>query len=207
MEEHTSSVSGSRSKTAGPPPKQGEKAVHIIHVPVEQIESELHVTGLARGPVTPATLSQVAKHIGQPEPTDIIVFAKQPWHFAGPNGQPKALRSHPQVHHDFPETVLVLGKNDQAVWWSEEPFQVTKVVPSDHPPNSARFPEADNGAPLYPFNGPDPLVTRIEPHSNGNLFVARSGVPKADAAKHMYKVSFMIDNEPIDPDAYCSGGN
>jgi len=37
--------------------------------------------------------------------------------------------------------------------------------------------------------------------------VARSGVPKAEAAKHMYKVSFMVDNDPIDPDAYCSGGN
>jgi hypothetical protein len=181
--------------------------VHIIHVPVEQIEGELHVTGLGRGPVTAATLLQVAKHIGQPEPTDIVVFAKQPWHFAGHPGQPKALRSHPQVHHDFPETVLVLGKNDQAVWWSEKPFQVTKVVPSDHPPNSDRFPESLSAAPRYPFNGPDPLITRTEPHGNGDLFVSRSGVPKADAAQHMYKVSFMIDNDQIDPDAYCSGGN
>jgi hypothetical protein len=206
MEHNTSSVTGSRIQAIGPTPKEGEKTVHIIHVPVEQIENELHAHGLGHGPVEPATLAQVARHIGQPAPTDIIVFAKQPWHFAGRSGHPKELKSHPQVHRDFPETVLVLEKNEQAVWWSEKQFTVTHVAPSADPSHAhARFPEAANTPPPYPFNGPDPMITRVEPHNNSDVFVARSGVPKADAAQHMYKISFTIDSDPIDPDVYCEG--
>jgi hypothetical protein len=206
MEHNTSSVPGRRTQTVGPAPKEGEKSVHIIFVPEQEVLNELHQTSLGNGPMPAATLAQVVKHIGHPAPTDIVVFAKRPWHFAGRPGQPKELHAHPQVHRDFPETVLVLGKNEQAVWWSEKAFTVTGVVPSgDQSHSHPGFEEATNTPPQWPFNGPDPLITRVEPHNNNDLFVARSGVPKADAAKHMYKVSFEIENRSIDPDVYCGG--
>src|SRR5215207_9778019 len=113
MEQNTSSVPGRRTQAVGPAPKENEKSVHIIFVSEHEVPSELHQTSLGNVPMPAATLSQVAKHIGQPAPTDIVVFAKRPWHFAGRAGQPKELRAHPQVHRDFPETVLVLGKNEQ----------------------------------------------------------------------------------------------
>jgi hypothetical protein len=39
------------------------------------------------------------------------------------------------------------------------------------------------------------------------FFTAQSGVPKPDAAKHMYKIKFDIESHSIDPDVYCGGGN
>ena len=45
----------------------------------------------------------------------------------------------------------------------------------------------------------------MEHHAHGDFWVARSGVPKVDAHKHLYKISFTIEGDAIDPDGYCSG--
>lgn len=209
MEHNTSSAPGRSTQSTTPVPKEGEKTVHIIFVQEEVILNELHQTSLGNGPIPAATLSQVAKHIGQPAPTDIIVFAKRPWHFAGRAGHSKELRAHPQVHRDFPETVLVLGKNEQAVYWSERNFQVTDVQPSDDPSHrNDSFPEADSAAPRYPFEGQNPMVTQPPSQDDARqFFTARSGKPKPEAAGHMYKITFDIENQSIDPDVYCGSGN
>src|SRR4051812_24600783 len=87
--------------------KPKQKHVRIIYVPVAAVAGGIQPGALGGGIVATATLAQVAKHIGTPEATDIIVFNKAPWHFAG-HGTDKQLRAHPQVHIDFPETVLVV---------------------------------------------------------------------------------------------------
>ena len=198
----SSNTSNAMNLAAPPKTDNTERAVHIIHVPVEIILGEMRLSALSEGPVGTVTLKQVEKHIGQPAARDIVVFNKQPWHFAGPSGQLQ-LRSHPQVHIDFPDSVVVLsiGGNQKAVWWSETSFTITSVRPSPHHPNP-HFPEAATTPPQYPFT--DSLVTRVENHNGRDLFVVRSSVPVPGAANHMYKIVFTIGGDPIDPDAYCT---
>src|SRR5437868_9325179 len=165
--------------------KANEKHVRIIFVSVETVLHDMHASSLGSGPVTAATLAHVAKHIGRAEPTDVVVFNKQPWHFAG-HGNDKQLRAHPQVHHDFPETILVLKPNEEAVWSSDRAFTITLVKPSGDPSHPhPGFPEGPPPFPDYPFAN-SPINTREE--STG-VFAARSGVPKPEARKHMYKIS------------------
>jgi hypothetical protein len=186
--------------------KDHEVGVQIIFVAVDQILNEMQLNTLGNGPIGTATLAQVAKHIGQPAPTDVVVFAKQPWHFAGRPGQSKELRRHPQVHQDFPETILVIRPKQEAVWWSEKEFQITTIKPSGDPAHPhPGFPEALSPPPQYPFTGTNPIATRLEPHSGTDFWIARSGIPKTEAHEHMYKISFKIDGDAIDPDGYCSG--
>jgi hypothetical protein len=166
----------------------------------------MRLSSLGNAPIGTATLAHVEKHIGTTAPTDVVVFAKRPWHFAGrPPAHPIQLRSHPQVHHDFPETILVLSvsKKQQAVWWCEKEFNITQVQPSHHPAQPG-FPEAITAPPAYPFPIPAPIVARLEHHDSRDMFVARSGVPISAAKEHMFKISFTIENDTIDPDTYCS---
>jgi hypothetical protein len=190
-----------------PESRDHEKHVHIIYVPDEVILAEMRVTAFGERQAGTITLAHVAKHIGQAAPTDIVVFNKEPYHFAGrPPGQPMQLRRHPQVHHDFPETILVIKPNEQAVWWSEKEFEVTDVEPSAHAAHPlADFPEGPNPPPRYPFTIPSPIHARLEHHAHGEFWIVRSGVPKPEAHKHMFKISFTIGGHAIDPDGYCSG--
>jgi hypothetical protein len=175
-------------------------------VPLEVILNEMHLSNLGTAPIGTATLAHVEKHIGKVAATDVVVFAKRPWHFAGRlPAHPFQLRAHPQVHHDFPETILVLSisKKQQAVWWSETEFNITHVQPSGHPAHPG-FIEASTVPPAYPFPIPAPIVAQREHHNSRDIFVARSGVPITTAKEHMFKISFTIGNETIDPDTYCS---
>jgi hypothetical protein len=177
-----------------------EKHVRIIYVSVETILAEMQKREL--GEVGTVTLAQVAKHIGAAAPTDIIVFNKQPWHFAG-HGTDKQLRAHPQVHHDFPETILVVNPGEEAVWSSDRFFEVTDAVPSGASHPHPGFVEGPIPADPYPFGGTKP----IRALDAGGTWRVHSGQPSAGAQRHMYKISFTIEHDTIDPDVYCGGGS
>ena len=198
------SVTKPPAKPSGPKlDRDTEWSVEIILVRDEVVLRELGKSSLDTGPVATVTLAQVAKHIGQPHPTDIVVFARRPWHFAGPPSQPAALHAHPQVHADFPETVLVLSQHDRAVWWSKDNFAITDIRPATHGHSHPLFPEAATTPPQYPFAAAP--VTRVEQNLQGvDIFVARSTEPIAGTEKHMYKIEFAIGGNTIDPDMYCA---
>jgi len=192
----------------GPDRKANEKHVHIIYVSAQLILDEMKVKAFRGVGADTVTLGHVQKHILNPGPTDIIVFNKEPYHYAGdPPGKPMELREHPQVHHDFPETIVVIRPNEQVVWWSDRAFEIIDAMPSTHGPHDPhRFPESLEPPPPYPFTVASPIPARPERHQRGEFWVARSGVPKVDAHQHMYKIKFKIENDEIDPDGYCSGG-
>lgn len=173
------------------------KHVRIIYVAVDLVVRDAAKRAAMGGePADTATLADVAKHIGNAAPTDIVVFNRRPYHFAGPLNH-KELHPHPAVHLSHPETVLVLKPGEEAVWTSDRFFEVTKAVWSGghgHP----GFPEI--GTPdTYPFpNRP------IRADVQAGQWVAKSGEPPAGARAHMYKISFTIENDDIDPDVYCS---
>lgn len=177
--------------------KPKEKHIRIIYVPVEVVLADMQRDTLGTEPAGTVTLAHVAKHIGTPAPTDIVVFNKQPWHFAG-HGTDQRLREHPRVHRDFPETVTVLKPGEEAVWTSDRNFQIVDAQPAGHA--HPEFIEASGPFPRYPFAN-HPIVTREETHGR---WVAHSGVAKTDAQQHMYKIIFSIETEDIDPDVYCS---
>jgi hypothetical protein len=183
------------------PPK--EKHVRIIYVPVDVVLAEMQKNTLGSEPVDTVTLAHVAKHIGAAAPTDIIVFNKQPWHFAG-RGSDKQLRAHPQVHHDFPETILVLKPDEEAVWTSDRLFVVTDAKPSGVVHPHPGFVEGTNHPDPYPFGFPKPIQARQE--TTGTWRV-HSGTPSVGAQLHMYKISFSIETDDIDPDVYCGDSN
>jgi hypothetical protein len=187
-------------KPSGPKLEQNDWGVEIILVRDEVVLAELGRRTLGDGPPATVTLAHVAKHIGKPNPTDIVVFARRPFHFA--DGQ---LRAHPKVHEDFPETVTVLsrGKHDRAVWWSREHFTITSIRPAGHGHANPNYPEATTVPPPYPFAAQ--LTTRVEQSPQGvDLFVVRSTEPIAGTEQHMYKIEFTMAGSSIDPDAYCS---
>jgi hypothetical protein len=137
---------------------------------------------------TASELHQVATRIGKtPAMTDVVVFGGRPFHFAGGK-----LRDHPQVHRDFPGTILVLYKSrrNTAVWWSEEQFTITRIE-KEHPQNA--------GTADYPFD--ETPVTMPE----GDLWVARSKVPKDTAYGQQYKITFTMGGRTIDPNMDCDG--
>lgn len=177
---------------AGPTFGPGEIGVHIIYVPDEVVLAELHGASVGAPPIAMATLKMVEKHVGRPAVTDIIVFAGQPWHYA--NG---ALRPHPQVHIDYPETVLRIRrqKQERAVWWSERPFEILKVRPE---------PPVRDDAALYPFT--TAVRTSDEPGTDHQMiYVARSSVPVVGADFQEYKIEFRMEGRDIDPNMYCDG--
>ena len=188
----------SMEKPKEPTEKLKEKHVRIIYVPVDVVVRDAArraAMGDARADT--ATLADVAKHIGTPAPTDIVVFNKQPYHFAGV-GADKRLREHPQVHIDFPETVLVLKPGEQAVWTSDRSFEITRAVPSGGH-GGPNFPEIGTPEP-YPFPN-QPIRADLRP---AGQWIAESGAPKPGARAHMYKISFTIETDDVDPDVYCS---
>ena len=191
----------------GPQLSDTEVGVHIIYVPLALILAELRLDAAGAAPVGTVALSQVARHIGNALPTDIVVFDNQPWHFAGLPGHPRSLQAHPMAHQKFHDTVLVLSRNaeQKAVWWSETPFEDMKIRPSKHRPSQSEravYPEAKTDPPESPFE--KPLEVCVEPCSRGPLYVVRSGIPVLAAERHMFKISFTIDGHTIDPDAYCA---
>ena len=175
-----------------------QKLVRIIYVPVDVVVRDAGRRTVIGGEhADTATLADVAKHIGAPNPTDIIVFNKRPYHYAG-HGTDKRLRDHPQVHLDFPETVLVLRPGEEAVWMSDRYFEVTDARWSGghgHP----GFAETGTPEP-YPFPGTRPIRAVID----AGRWVAHSGEPTPGARQHMYKIRFTIETDDIDPDVYCS---
>lgn len=164
---------------------KGEKDVHIIFVPDDAVPCVSHANP------TTAELQQVATHIGKPELTDVIVFAGQPWHFAG-----DALRKHPDVHKRFPLTILKLYRRtgDRAVWWSEHELTITGIDKEE--------PKHDNTA-IYPFS--QKPETRVEIVMDKTIWVARSTVPVDTAYGQEYKITFVMDGKKIDPNMDCIG--
>jgi len=169
----------------GPTLADTELGVHLIYVP----------ESCARD------LSEIMGCVGNPDPTDVVVWRGHPYHCAGLSGHKKEPRSHPQVHVDFPQTVLVVtaAKNQSVVWWSETEFCDVTIGPS-HDPNRF-FPEAKTDRPDDPF--PTPIRVTTEICNGRTLYVIRSGVPIPDAVGHMYKIEFSMENQTIDPDMYC----
>ena len=100
-----------------------ERAVHIIFVP----DGVAGVSETSDVLPTDAQLAEAATfdHIGSPAPTDVIVFARRPWHYV--DGK---LRKHPEVHHDYPDTVLELdvARGEKVLWWSERVFTITNIA-------------------------------------------------------------------------------
>jgi hypothetical protein len=188
----------------GPELKDDEMGVHIIYVPVSIILAEMHLTALDQGTANTVTLAQVAKHVGAALPTDIVVFACEPWHFAGHPGHPRRLQAHPDAHHTFPETVLELSikGREKAVWWSETPFSITGVTPSGPGHANFHYPEAGSPATREPFTW-SPVAERIMVGGR-EIHVVRSSVPFPAAEQHMYKIEFTIGGDAIDPDVYCA---
>ncbi len=171
--------------STGPDLAKEEKGVHIIFV----ADDAVHAVSAADP--TAAEMKQVATHIGKPKATDVIVFGGNPWHFAG--GE---LRKHPEVHRQFPETVLKLFRKtqDRAVWWSEHEFRITGIEKEE--------PEND-GTAAYPFAfAPE---ARLQPISGQRIWVARSSVPVNDAYGQEYKITFTIEGRTIDPNMECVG--
>jgi hypothetical protein len=173
------------SLSTGPKLSNVEKGVHILR---------LSITGGESGAASPdSAVEDVARKIGPPKPTDIIVFDRQPLHFAG-----GALHAHPQVHVDHPETILELSisRRERAVWWSELNFTITDIDYSHH---AARV----TGAPKDPFSAP--LQTRQEDDGAGKIiYVVRSTVPVVASQGQTYKIKFTIGGDDIDPDMSCN---
>jgi hypothetical protein len=170
--------------SVGPKLVNGEKGVHIIYVSAEMLAGE---AGGGQG--TTVALQQVAKLVGNPAVTDVVVFAGEPWHVVN-----HELKAHPQVHKDYPETVLRIHRlrDETVVWWSEKPFTITAITPE---------PPKKRGKPEYPFAVP---ATRPEDGSdNKAIFVARSDVPIKEADDQEYKIAFKMEGQSIDPNMYC----
>ncbi len=182
--------------SVGPKRQANDSPVHIIKLNEDPPQAHPH------GAPTQG-LGEAERRVGKPHPTDIIVFDHQPWHYV--NGH---LKAHPQVHIDFPETILKVSysKREQAVWWSEQPFTITAVHPSSHhaPPAGAP-PGPPAGVPTppdNPFDGPQaPYVAAPELDAAGQktIWLVRANPIKPTAVGHIYKINFNI-GEDIDPD-------
>jgi hypothetical protein len=203
--------------TTGAEPALGatEQGVLIIHLDPAVAASEIH-----NGQPTPLGLQLAGQQVGMTKPTDVIVFAARPWHVAG---VPSALRPHPQVHIDHPETILRLrvGK-DTACWWSRTEFEITDIALHSHPAPAAGAaapaPPAHTGsasassASLPEPPAPYPFFERVKcvPIKNAAGAVirweARSTVPVPLSNDQTYKITFKIGGQTIDPDMFCGGG-
>src|SRR5262245_40992377 len=101
-----------RNLSPGPALVNPERGVHIMRLVIDS-------TPGAAGTQTPggsalAGAPPEVRNVGTPRPTDILVFEKQPYHFAA-----GGLHAHPQVHIDFPDTILNLsiGQQEKVVYW------------------------------------------------------------------------------------------
>ncbi|MBI3493042.1 MAG: hypothetical protein HY047_14870 [Acidobacteria bacterium] len=173
----------------GPKIASPEKGVHIIRIP------RTLGTGEPTGShPTPAARQAAEKLLAQvkPGPTDIVVWARQPWHVV--NGD---LKDHPQVHADFPQTILTLSvkEKEKAVWWSEAFFEIVGIDYSHH---AKRI----SGAPKNPFTSD--FVTQLEVSGGEEFYVVRSTSPVDTAVGQQYKISFKMGVDAIDPDMSCT---
>ena len=168
-----------------------ERAVHIIFVP----DGVAGVSETSDVLPTDAQLAEAATfdHIGSPAPTDVIVFARRPWHYV--DGK---LRKHPEVHHDYPDTVLELdvARGEKVLWWSERGFTITNIAAHD-PLVTAPPPFAE-----MPVTRPEPGVDHPTPTT---IHVARAPVPSASARGHEYKITFTnTEVGSVDPNMRCN---
>lgn len=172
------------SLSRGPKLVHGEKGVHIIHLVTDSSDS-----GAGGAPPAKPGAPPVTKNIGMPAPTDILVYDHKPWHYVA-----GAMRDHPKVHHEYPETILkVKVEKEKAVWWSEKRFDITAVAPSH----------------LDAHPGPDPFDTLPATEeaidaAGRKIYVAKSKEPKRVAKDHIYKITFKTGGEDIDPDMSCT---
>ena len=168
-----------------------ERAVHIIFVPDG-------VAGVSETSDTLPTEEQLAEagkfeHIGSPAPTDVVVFAKRPWHYV--DGK---LRKHPEVHHDFPNTVLEVdvARGEKVLWWSERGFTITNIASHD-PQVIAPDPFAE-----MPVTRPE---AGVDQPASMTIHVARAPVPSAGSRGHEYKITFTnTEVGAIDPNMRCN---
>jgi hypothetical protein len=178
-------------------PRLAERGVHIIFVPDG-------VGGVEPGSEALPTedqLTEAARYIGHPDLTDVIVFAGRPWHYA--EGK---LRKHPEVHDDFPHTVLELSveRGERAVWWSEFEFKITKIA--EHPHDGTDTPAAVPHDPAPPpFDSPATQAEDDVDKSQAKIHVARSTVPDPGAKGFEYKITFIKNGQSkeIDPNMRC----
>jgi len=171
----------------GPKLDPKERDVHIIKVSSDGAVGRMMTDHAPQDQI----LKEVAKHVGRPKKTDIVVFDHKPWHVV--NGR---LLSHPQAHVEDPETILKisLSQQERACWWSEQPFKITRVEHSHH---STPGPSAAD----YPFaTGQPPLPGQPELDPDGQeIFVVRCPPIKPEAVGRTYKINFFM-GEDIDPD-------
>jgi hypothetical protein len=167
-----------------------EVGVRIIRLPSRAALAE----SLGCDPSAAAVKALAATLAGPAQLTDIVVFDHQPWHKVLDE-----LKAHPQVHIDYPETILEISfsRKERAVWWSTEPFTITSVRPSPHHAASA-------AAPNNPFDGPpEPYVATPMPGTVVTVYAVRAMPIVQKAVGHMYKISFEM-GEDIDPDMSCT---
>ena len=166
-----------------------ERAVHIIFIP----DGVGGVDSASDALPTEAQLAEAAKYIfiGSPAETDVIVFAKRPWHYV--DGK---LRKHPEVHHEYPSTVLELdvARGEKVLWWSERDFTITQIT--GHDGAIAPDPFA-----AMPVTRPEAGVDHATPTT---IHVARAPVPREAARGHEYKITFTSGGQAIDPNMRCN---
>ena len=175
-----------------------DRPVHIIAVP-----SGVAVGQLQGDHITEAGQLALQPHIAGAHPTDIVVFENRAWHLAN-----DALQPHPQVHIDFPATILKLHRErpdgpGRAVWWSEQQFDITTI--EDEAAHDAREASGATTPPVdadpYPFTErPATEVERSIDPVPRDIFVARSTVPLVAGR---YKISFTLNGQLIDPNMHC----
>lgn len=161
---------------------------------------QIHVVGRAPGfPALSAneqenkrSATDVVGKIPKTKPRDIVVIATKPYHLVR-----KELREHPNVHHEFPDTILQLSieEENRAVWWSTTRFDITDINYSAHTPRQP-------GAPRSPFK--DLPVTKEEQDGDGQIvYVARSTAPVQESEGQQYKITLSVNGKDVDPDMYC----
>jgi hypothetical protein len=170
-------------------PVMAERAVHIIFVP----DGVAGVDAASEALPTDEQLAEAASfiYIGNPALTDVIVFAGRPWHYA--DGK---LRKHPEVHNDFPNTVLELNvaRGERVLWWSEHEFNITQIA--GHAPQDIGAPDPFAAIPpTRPEDGAD--------HPPTTIHVARAPVPSQGSIGHEYKITFTSGGRSIDPNMRC----
>ncbi len=185
-------MTATATRSTGPKLRKADKGVHIIKLSLATVLAGMTV----KNPSKAQRLSEAAKHVGKPTKTDIVVFDHKPWHVVK-----RQLRPHPKVHKEHKETILHLSfkARNRAVWWSEDPFRITRIE------RSPNFPLVTGSSP-YPFNPQAPLNdAQTEQDDDGrDIFDVRSSPIVRKSIGQMYKISFFMD-EDIDPDMSCGG--
>ena len=171
--------------STGPSLVKVEQGVHIIFRPPE-VERDPGPDVLP----SPEELDALAAAIGEDAAvTDVVVYKGKPWHMV--HGRP---RKHPEVHRDFPQTVLklVIERGEKAVWWSEDHFEITRLEAHG---------DTDSAAIPPPF--PVPPTREEQDGAHRPIHVARSMVPVEGARNHEYKITFKRSGQTIDPNMKC----